>query len=373
MSRFLAGLTLVFLWAAPAFAGGIIPDRVNQLIIEGRFDQAQPQLLVIFSAQKLVDAAGKPLTGATAEELRALKSGTDRVVLKLHGKTVNKSGRLDYFFGTEGDADKPWNKGPEFRWQDWEQHSADVWDHVAIAVMPGSEGRLAAVASVTIRRGGKLLYDSRATKSYPNERPIRVALAPFQLRPTGKRYPVLNLSEEMANFRTLYYELGNNPILQAAYADLGQTEKRKYANRGNNWCSEFASHVYRSNNLLTPDPNRGDVHFRNMADFFASKGHVYPLREVAGWTDAQKVARIKPGSFVSILIGDSTHSLIFTTWVRPERGGKIAKYAAVSGNNKGMVWAHDPLSLPTEKDWAGMSAEKLAEYDQKVYVAVPGE
>jgi hypothetical protein len=95
------------------------------------------------------------------------------------------------------------------------------------------------------------------------------------------------------------------------------------------------------------------------------------MREVAGWTDAQKQSRIKPGSFVSILIGDSTHSLIFTTWVKPERGGTITKYAALSGNNKGMVWSHDPLRLPTEMDWSGLSAAKLAEYDEKVYFGVP--
>ena len=60
-----------------------------------------------------------------------------------------------------------------------------------------------------------------------------------------------------------------------------------------------------------------------------------------------------PGSFVSILIGDSTHSLIFTTWVLPDRGQPITKYAAISGNNKGMVWSHDPLSLPTAQQFEG--------------------
>lgn len=76
--------------------------------------------------------------------------------------------------------------------------------------MPGREGRVAAIDSVTIRKGGKLRYDSRATKSYPNERPIKVALRPFLLRPASGRYPVLNLSDEMAGFRTQYYELGIN-------------------------------------------------------------------------------------------------------------------------------------------------------------------
>lgn len=352
-------------------AGGIIPDRNNQLIIEGRFDQPSPQFLVVFSAKRLTDSKGKPLTSATSEELHALATDSDRVVLKLHGKPTSKAGRVDYFFGTQADADEPWNDGREFRWQDWEKHSADVWDQLAIAVVPGTEGRVTAITNVTLRRGGKLLFDSRATKSYPNERPVEVSLRPFQLAPTGKRYPVLNLSEEMANFRVQYYELGRNPILLSAYADLGQTDKRKYAKRGNNWCSEFATFVYRANGLSTPDPNSGDIHFRNMAEFFQANGHVYPMREVAKWSDADKQSKIKPGSFVSILIGDSTHSLIFTTWVRPERGNKIEKYTAVSGNNKGMVWPHDPLALPSPESLRNISPERLADYDQKVYFGVP--
>lgn len=58
--------------SAPVTAGGILPDRVNQIIIDGRFDQPQPQLLVVFSAQPLMNAAGKPMNTETAAELSAL-------------------------------------------------------------------------------------------------------------------------------------------------------------------------------------------------------------------------------------------------------------------------------------------------------------
>jgi len=95
------------------------------------------------------------------------------------------------------------------------------------------------------------------------------------------------------------------------------------------------------------------------------------MREVMTWSDAEKMAKIKPGSFVSIQLDGSTHSLIFTTWVRPERGGTITKYSAISGNNKGMVWPHEPLSLPASDLVDGMSAEALAKYDQEVYFGVP--
>lgn len=357
----------------PALAGGILPDRINQIILQGRFDQAQPEFIAVFTAQPLADARGNLLNSLSARELSALTTTEDRVVLRLYGKPAARGSRVDYFFGTAHDADRPWNNGDDFGWQDWEQHSPDAWDHVAIALAPGSNPRTATVSSVTIRRGGKILYDSRATESYPNKHPIRVGLRPLVLKPRDGRHPVLNLSDEMARFRTAYYELGDCAILQCAYADLGQTERRKYASRGNNWCSEFSSFVYRSNDLLTPDPNAGDVHFRNMSEFFVRSGHVYPMRDVVQWSDAEKRAKITPGSFVSILIGDSTHSLIFTTWVDPEPGQSITRYAAISGNNKGMVWAHDPLVLPTASTFDGMTAAELDEYDERVYFAVPAE
>jgi hypothetical protein len=361
---------VVFFVGSSLPAGGILPDRVNQIIIQGRFDR-QPAFVVVFSAEPLATESGRTLHSLSARELGNLATTPDRVVLRLYGKPASKSGRLDYFFGTAHDKDQPWNDGTDFRWQDWERHSADVWDHIAILLAPGYTGRVAVIDSVTVRRGGKFLFESRAKKSYPNGRPIRVGLAPFSLVPRRNGHPVLNLSPAMARFRQEYYELRSNPILHAAYADLGQTEKRKYARRGANWCSEFATFVYREHGLDTPDPDAGDVHFRNLRAAFEKSGRVYPLREVMTWSDAEKLKRITPGSFVSILIGDATHSLIFTTWIVPDRGQPITKYTGISGNNKGMVWSHDPLPLPTAQQFQGMTAEELAEYDLKVYFAVP--
>jgi hypothetical protein len=237
---------------------------------------------------------------------------------------------------------------------------------------PAARNAFAAITNVAIIKGDKLLYDSRKRESYPNKQPLMVGFPKFSAALKQGNLPVLNLSELMTKFRREYYEIGENPYLNTAYADLGQTEKRKYANRGNNWCSEFASWVYRDNGLLTPDPNRSDVHFRSMREFFLKQGHVYPMRDVVAWSDKEKVARIKPGSFVSILIGNSTHSLLFTTWVRTPRGS-IAEYTAISGNNKGMVWPHAPLKLPTAESFKAMSAAQLAEFDEKVYFAVPGD
>jgi hypothetical protein len=121
---------------------------------------------------------------------------------------------------------------------------------------------------------------------------------------------------------------------------------------------------------MTPDPNKSDVHWRSMREFFEQHGRVYPAREVATWSEERKRAIIKPGSFVSILIGDSTHSIIFTGWVN-EQGQPISRYTGISGNNKGMVWPHSPLKLPTPESTAALSLEALRDFDQKVYFAVP--
>ena len=93
-------------------------------------------------------------------------------------------------------------------------------------------------------------------------------------------------------------------------------------------------------------------------------------REVAAWPDAKKLALIKPGSFVSILTGDSTHSIIFTTWVRDARK-PITRYVGISGNNRGMVWSHAPLKLPSLEALKNRSPEELRDFDQKVYFGVP--
>jgi hypothetical protein len=235
---------------------------------------------------------------------------------------------------------------------------------------PSGASAQAVVSDVAILRGDKVLYDSRAKASFPNKQRIDCSLTPLDLTPKQGRHPVLNLGKRMELFRRSYYELGDNPILNFAYADLGQTEKRKYANRGNAWCSEFASFVYRSNGLMTPDPNRGDIHWRNIREFFEKNGKVYPAREVAKWSDAKKRETIRPGSFVSLKIGESTHSVIFTTWVQ-ERNGPITRYTGVSGNNKAMVWPHSPMKLPSAEFIGKMTAEELAEFDQKAYFAVP--
>jgi hypothetical protein len=358
------------LGGSAARAGGLLADRENKVVIEGRFSEAEPEFVLIFSARPLMDGRGQLVSSMSEAQAESLRRGDEQVHIKVGGKSAVRAGQFEYSFGTGEDSARAWNDGKEFDWREWEKHSPDVWDNLCVLAARASAGGGQVINDVAIHRGGKVLYDSRAKASYPNKQRIDCSLTSVDLTPRQGRYPVLNLAKRMELFRRSYYELGDNAILNLAYADLAQTDKRKYAKRGNAWCSEFASFVYRSNGVMTPDPNRGDIHWRNVREFFEKNGKVYPAREVAKWSDAKKRETIRPGAFVSIKIGESTHSIIFTTWVG-ERSGPITRYVGISGNNKAMVWAHAPLKLPTAEVVQKMTAEELVEFDQKVYFAVP--
>lgn len=376
MLRIVVTACTVLTAVTPLSAGRIDPERINQIIIQGRFATQQPRFTVVFSAAPLVDSRDRLVTSVTSKQLTDLKTTPDQVVLQLHSKPVSNSGRVDYFFGTAHDADKPWNNGDEFDWKQWESHSPDIWDHVCLVPLPerNGSGPVAVISSVTIRCNSQLLYDSRKSESYPNRKRIQVSLPATTITLRRGRLNCLNLSPRIQSFRNEYYELADDPLLVLAYSDLGQTERSKYANRGRNWCSEFCSYLYRENGIDTPDPNKADVNWKVIRDHFeqTGTGSVYPAREVAKWTDQQKLDRIRPGAFVSIQTSEegTTHSLMFTTWMK-EPGKRITRYTAVSGNNRGMVWAHSPLTLPTAEKTAGLSSEELATYDERVYFAVP--
>jgi hypothetical protein len=364
-------VALAVMTGSPAMAGGLQGDRENKVVIVGRFAQQEPSFILIFSAKPLLDGQGQPVVSFSTAQVGSLTRGTEQVHIRVGGKKAARPGQFEYSFGSADEGGMPWNDGREFDWKQWEKHSPDIWDNLCILAAPGNNGgsAQAMVSDVAVYRGGKVLYDSRAKASFPNKHRIDCSLTSVDLSPRQGRHPVLNLAKRMEQFRRSYYELGENPILNLAYSDLAQTEKRKYARRGNAWCSEFSSYIYRSNGIMSPDPDAGDIHWRNLRAFFEKNGRVYPAREVAEWSDAKKRETIRPGSFASILIGDSTHSIIFTGWVS-ERG-PITQWVGISGNNKGMVWPHSPMKLPTAEQLAKLSPQELTEFDQKVYFAVP--
>jgi hypothetical protein len=368
---FFAVLMVISMIPRLAMAGGLLPDRVNKIRIEGRFAVREPRFLFVFSAKPWADDKGVIVGQIAEKSLAELQVSKDFILIRVHGKPVSNKGIVEYFFGPKEDGQQPWNDGREMKWEEWSSLSADIWDHIAILHEGpvATKGPTSVLLNVEVTKGGKSLFDSTIRQTYPNKRRMDLSFRPTELA-TKKGHQVFNLSTRMAEFRKQHYELGDNPILLTAYDDLGQTERRKYARRGNAWCSEFASYVYRENGLMTPDPNTADVHWKNMREFFESNGIVYPLREVATWPDAKKKSLIKPGSFVSILIGETTHSIIFTGWIL-ESNKPITRYVGISGNNKGMVWPHAPLTLPAAEKLRGKSDKELKDYDRMVYVAVP--
>jgi hypothetical protein len=363
-----AAFLSALLQAASAHAG-ILTNHNTEVEIEGTFAAARPEFLLIFSASPLVDAQRRPMAGLPANEVAKLPSSRDQVAIKVHGKIAG-AGRFEYGFGPGKDGAMSWNSGSAFAWRSWDNLSPDIWDNLAIVCLSAKDSSADVIRNVSVRRNGQLLYDSKATKSLTNKRPMNAAFPPFKVAPQNGQLPVLNLATFGTRFRNTYYELNGNPLLTTAYSDLGQTDKRKYATRGNAWCSEFASYIYRQNGIPTPDPNAGDVHWRNLRSAFEQNGAVYSAREVASWSTQKKLATIKPGSCVSILIGDSTHTIVFNGWVI-EANGAITRYAGVSGNNKGMVWSHAPLKLPDAASLRGKSRQELTEFDQKVFFGVP--
>lgn len=352
-------------------ASGILPETANQILIGATINDKEPVFYAIFSEKPI----GQSLQRADLQSLLTKRDRRDVLALKLYGKPMEKGGRVSYFFGTADDGSMPWNDGSEFDWKAWSDYSPDIWDNIAIAYEPPEGKRSRAgvrVEHVMIRRGGKVLLDTGVTESYPNKKPIATRLPGTDLLPTTRGYPLLDLGPIMSSFRSSYYEITGS-ILETAYADLGQTDKRKYANRGNAWCSEFASHVLRANGVQTPDPNSCDVHWQNLREYFEANGHVYTLREVASWPDSKKLQLIKPGSIVSFFTneGQTTHTALFTTWIR-ENGKPIMSYTGISGCNKEMVWAHAPLALP-QRDWAeGKTDAQIADFDSKCFFGVPG-
>ena len=353
--------------SACCYAKGIIPDRVNQVIIYSDVADVEPVFYLIFSIETIASSI-------KYDELIKLlpenSSNKDMLAIRVYGKKETSKGRFDYFFGSKYDSDSPWNNGIDFRWEDWSNFSDDIWDNLAIGYEPqGQYGQPVHISNVVVRRGGQLLLDTRAKKTYLNEKKISFRVSGKDISPTSTaNRPLLSLSRCMKDFKKKYYEI-RSELLETAYQDLAQTDKTKYANRGNSWCSEFASYIYRKHGYDTPDPNEKDVYWKNLREYFSANGSVYTLREVAAWSDSVKKEIITPGSVVSIITGeDQTHTILFSNWVELE--GQIDSFTGISGNNKGMVWAHAPVKLPPKDFSTGKTSAEIADYDEKCFIGV---
>ncbi|WP_319548556.1 hypothetical protein [Desulfogranum marinum] len=354
-----------FLLVPVAYSSSILPQRVNQIIIVTHAKiTTTPTFYIIFSAKPL----GASISQSELSRYLHQQTNPEVLALKFSGKAINKNGRVEYFLGDRFDSQKPWNDGTHFHWQDWGKFAPDIWDNIAIAYEPAKQDSSEVViANVAVRRGGQLLLDTRRKYSYPSKNRIATNLPNINLYPKKGIYPLLPLRDVMKQFREGYYELSGD-ILKTAYNDLGQTDKDKYAKRGKNWCSEFAAFVLRENNLDAPDPNKSDVHWRNLYEYFKKNGQIYSCREVDNWPDEKKKRLITPGTIVSMLTNNcnSTHTAIFTQWI-PKNEGEISKYTAISGNNKGMVWFHRELSILNEECVQSNNRKILDNFDKKCF------
>lgn len=368
-------LFMLVLVSSTGFAQGLDLEHNNQITICTATPVDRPTFTLLFTGKPLGEMVRLEQGRITAQQLAGLGNSHDAVVLAVGGKGVGKTPLCyDYFFGNGQDGDQPWNNGTAFNWQGWTRYSDEVWDNLAIA--DGQTGAAVGivVTTVVVRRGGMRLFDSRKERSLPNDTPIAVGLDPTPIIGGQGVSTVVDLGLAMGRFKRLYYELDNNPVLQAAYADLGQTDSTKYVAMASSWCSEFAAYVYRASGISAPDPKQVEINWRVFKAYYRQHGTVYGLREVAGWSQREREARIKPGALVSIVTaGGSSHTMLLTQW---RHGDADGSFTAISGNNRGMVWHHASMALSelvNDKELALMSRRELTRFEARSFIAVPAE
>ena len=185
MNRTIAFTVLLFLAmkSQSAVAGGLLPDRVNKVRIEGRFAVREPKFLFVFSSEPWTDEKKVPI-GQVSDATRAgLRSSRDFVLVRVHGKPVSDKGVVEYFFGPKEDGQQPWNDGREMKWEEWSNLSPDIWDHIAILHdgPVAAKGPTALLINVEVLKGGKSLFDSTTRQTYPNKRRMDSSIRPFEL------------------------------------------------------------------------------------------------------------------------------------------------------------------------------------------------
>jgi hypothetical protein len=322
--------------------------------------------VAIFSSQPLSGRQGKAAETISRDRIARLAAGREApqsCAIRLSGKKAGRNGLFEYQFGTGADAGKPWNAGPDFTLAAWENYSDAVWSNIALAV---EQPAGAVINSVFVMRSGVVLFDSSAKASVPSGKTIDSSLkGKTGTSPVNaQEISVFDLGPPMAAFRSAYYETEGNPILAAAYGELGRTDSRGYTLSGKQWCSEFSAWAYRTAGYDCPDPDQYEASWRTMRDHFSLTGNVYTIKDVLSWPESKKRSLILPGSFVSLVMNkDGTaHSFIFTQWVPSET---LDSFSGISGNNMGTVYSHAAVSLRSR------APEADTIYAQRSFIAVP--
>jgi hypothetical protein len=139
--------------------------------------------------------------------------------------------------------------------------------------------------------------------------------------------------------------VGRTRVTALFYAsqDLGQTGSRKYVSKDVKWCSEFASHMIRTNGLPTP---KGNISTKDMKKFFKKHDRLFTRADV----DANKYT-VRPGDYMSINSGG--HSVLFREWIggapAPGTIDPAKQFHTIEGNVGNMV------RLQT-RDWQDVEA-----------------
>ncbi|WEX08257.1 hypothetical protein [Chelativorans sp. AA-79] len=200
--------------------------------------------------------------------------------------------------------------------------------------------------AVQVRRGGNWLLNTEATVSALNERTIQPAeFAPARYS-TADGYKVLDLSRAIPIFKNLFYELDENPVLTAAYDELGNIDFRAYSDLAQvAWCSEFAAHIQEAAGRTAPAVRDREINGRFLFRYYRKIGaHAYGFEEIAGWTPEERRRRLPPGSIVSIAtVGVGGHTLILTAW--KEMDG-LQTFSAISGNTSRTVRHNSEIRIP---------------------------
>ncbi|MDQ7045012.1 MAG: hypothetical protein Q9M32_03750 [Sulfurimonas sp.] len=360
--------TLVLLMAT-LFADKLLPEKNNQIIIYLNQKIKKPTFYMIFSKE---DIAYKNITQKQLEVLVKSKN-KDLLLIKLHSKSSVKAYKYHYFFGNkQEDKNKPWNNGEEFSWKSWKQYDADIWDNVSVVYVPKNlKEKTVYIKNIVIRRGGFSLLDTRKKESLISKNKISFKVEKNKSVISDGVYNVYHFGKMMESFKQKFYEI-RSPVLKLAIDDLGQTDKKKYVSRGKNWCSEYAAYLYNENGIIAPNPNKKDLHFKNLKVFYEKNGKVYSFLDVIKWSDSKKVKLIKPGTLVSFCVNDckSAHTVIFNSWTK-NKSGKITKFSALSGNNRGMVYFHKKLRLDMFDKKMKHDKKYKTEFLRKSYFAVP--
>lgn len=180
----------------------------------------------------------------------------------------------------------------------------DRWDNVRL-VTPSSDG--IGISRVEILHSSERILDLQLTDEHWLDQYY------------GK---VLDLTNDIDNFKLSLVAGTRYPILRYAIQELGKTDGYKYGT-GRNWCSEFASWCIRQA-FEWHDVPSGNIGSDDLVAFFTAKARNVPGADVRNGTYV-----LTQGDYLQVAGGE--HSELFYSYVDGENGAEIAPPSSSSG------------------------------------------